>query len=103
MADATRATARRALASLDLTNLDADCDSAAVAKLCERAITPHGPVAAVCVWGRFAGDARRALGPEMAGLVHVACVVNFPEGRDEAETIAAETRRFVDAGADEID
>jgi deoxyribose-phosphate aldolase len=100
MADAMRDVARRALASLDLTNLDADCDREAVLKLCRRASTPFGHVAAVCVWGRFAADARKALA---GGAVHVACVVNFPEGQDALDVIAAETRRFIDAGADEID
>jgi deoxyribose-phosphate aldolase len=100
MADAMRDVARRALASLDLTNLDADCDREAVLKLCERASTPFGHVAAVCVWGTFAGDARAALA---GGMVHVACVVNFPEGQDAPDAVAADTRRFIDAGADEID
>lgn len=100
MADGMRDAARRALASLDLTNLDADCDRAAVLKVCQRASTPFGQVAAVCVWGRFAADARKALA---GSTVHVACVVNFPEGQDTPDAIAADARRFIDSGADEID
>ncbi len=104
MAEAMRDAARRALTSLDLTNLDADCNREAVIKLCRRASTPFGHVAAVCVWGRFATDARTALDAVGGGAaIHVACVVNFPEGRDRPDVVAADTRRFIDAGADEID
>ena len=65
--DATRATAAaRALACLDLTNLDDGCDEAAITDLCRRARTPHGPVAAVCIWPDFVEQARA----ELAGHRH---------------------------------
>ncbi len=64
---ADREVAARALACLDLTNLDADCDAAAIDALCARAVTPHGAVTAVCVW-----PAPRA--PCSALLVWVPCV-----------------------------
>ena len=51
--------ARLALACLDLTSLGDDDDEAAVVSLCERASGPFGTAAAVCVWPRFVGLARR--------------------------------------------
>ena len=53
-----REAARRALACLDLTNLDDGCDPAAISALCARARTARGPVAAVCVWPRFVAQCR---------------------------------------------
>lgn len=92
--------ARRALACLDLTNLDEGCDSAAITDLCARARTPHGPVAAVCVWPRFVAQARAEL--DGSG-VRVATVVNFPGGDDALAVTLAETSGALAAGADEID
>ena len=93
------ANARLALACLDLTSLnDADTE-ADVIQLCERAQGPHGPVAAVCVWPRFAALARRAL---PAGIA-VAAVANFPDGSADIERALRDTRAIVDAGAQEVD
>ncbi len=92
--------AAKALTLLDLTNLADDCDSAAIAKLCAKAVTPHGNVAAVCVWPRFVAEARRHL----AGTsVKVATVANFPAGGDDANTASAEAARSFADGADEVD
>jgi deoxyribose-phosphate aldolase len=95
-----RAVAARALACLDLTNLDDACDAAAIAALCARALTPHGPVAAVCVWPVFVAQAHDAL----AGSgVRVATVVNFPGGDDDVVSVQVATRQVMVDGADEID
>jgi deoxyribose-phosphate aldolase len=92
--------ARRALACLDLTNLDADCDEAAITELCRRAVTPHGPVAAVCIWPDFVAQAK----VELANTpVRIATVVNFPDGEAPLEETRAETRLALADGADEID
>lgn len=96
----TPQTARRAVALLDLTSLNDDDTEASVATLCKRAVTPAGPVAAVCVWPRFIGTARKAL---KGSPVKVATVVNFPTGEDDGATVAADTRAALTAGADEID
>jgi deoxyribose-phosphate aldolase len=92
--------ARRAIACLDLTNLDADCDTEAIARLCQRAATPAGPVAAVCVWPAFVTQARIAL--EGSGA-RVATVVNFPSGEEPIATVIAATARALAEGAEEID
>jgi deoxyribose-phosphate aldolase len=94
------AAAARALACLDLTNLDEDCDLAAVEDLCARARTPHGPIAAVCVWPEFVARARRDLA---RSGIRVAAVVNFPSGDGDLIEIREEVRSVVVDGADEID
>jgi deoxyribose-phosphate aldolase len=93
------ATARLALACLDLTSLnDADTE-ADVAKLCERAQGAHGPVAAVCVWPRFAAFARR----QLPANIGVAAVANFPDGSADIERALRDTGEIVQSGAQEID
>jgi len=93
------ATARLALACLDLTSLnDADTETD-VARLCERAQGPYGPVAAVCVWPRFAALARRLL-PANIG---VAAVANFPDGSADIARAVHDTSEIVQAGAQEVD
>jgi deoxyribose-phosphate aldolase len=91
--------ARIALACLDLTSLNDGDDAAAIDALCTRAVTPWGPVAAVCVWPRFVAQARAALPREVA----VAAVANFPLGAlDEARALA-DAHSIVEAGGDEVD
>ncbi len=93
------AAARTALACLDLTSLnDADTE-ADVARLCERAQGPHGAVAAVCVWPRFAAFARAQLPAHIA----VAAVANFPDGGTDVGRAARDTSAIVQAGAQEVD
>lgn len=91
--------AATALACLDLTDLADGCTAADVAALCAKATTPHGAVAAVCVWPRFVEQARAALPREVA----VATVVNFPYGADRVVPVVAETEQALADGADEID
>ena len=92
-------TARIALACLDLTSLnDADTE-ADVAKLCERAQGAHGPVAAVCVWPRFAAFARR----QLPANIGVAAVANFPDGSADIERALRDTAEIVQSGAQEVD
>lgn len=66
--------AARALALVDLTNLNDGCTAADIDALCARAVTEHGHVAAVCVYPAFVAQAKAKL----AGTpVKVATVVNF--------------------------
>lgn len=100
MTDALQEAAARAIACLDLTSLNNDDTEAVIAALCARAVTPAGPVAAVCVHAPFVVQCRRLL--EGSG-VRVCTVVNFPHGCEDAAAVAAETRAAVADGADEID
>ena len=92
--------ARRAIACLDLTNLNDDCDEEAIENLCRRAATPHGSVAAVCVWPRFVSQSKTLL---FRQSIRVATVVAFPGGDDEAGDVIDMTEAAIDDGADEID
>jgi deoxyribose-phosphate aldolase len=85
---------------IDLTSLNDDDTAATIDALCVKAITPVGPVAAVCVLPQFVSVAAEAL--EATG-VRVATVVNFPDGEDDPEAAARQTAALMDEGADEID
>ena len=93
-------TAKRALGLVDLTNLNDDCTEADITALTGRTVTPHGAVAAVCVWPRFVVQAVK----ELTGTGgKVATVVNFPAGGEDTQAVVAETRQAIADGADEID
>ena len=94
--------AARSLPLLDLTSLGDDDTEADVDELARAAGTPHGPVAAVCVWPRFISTARRRL-DETGANVGVASVANFPDGDPDPERAASDTIAVLDAGGDEID
>lgn len=85
---------------IDLTSLNDDDTAATIDALCVKAITPAGPVAAVCVLPQFVSIAAEAL--EATG-VRVATVVNFPDGEDDPEAAARQTAALLDEGADEVD
>mgnify|MGYP000861028953 FL=1 len=94
-----QASARIALACLDLTSLnDADTETD-IAKLCARAQGSFGPVAAVCVWPRLATFARQNLPSNIA----VAAVANFPDGSADVERAVRDTATIVQSGAQEVD
>ena len=97
---ALRDAARRAIACLDLTSLNDGDDDAAVTALCERARTPAGPVAAVCIWPQFVPTGRRLL--DGSGI-KVCTVVNFPHGRTAIDPVRREIGSALNDGADEID
>ena len=93
------AQARLALSCLDLTSLNDNDTEADVQKLCERAQGPFGPVAAVCVWPRLAGVARRQLPAHIA----VAAVANVPAGSADIAQAVRDTHAIVHSGAQEVD
>lgn len=97
--DTLTAHAQLALACLDLTSLNTDDTQADIARLCERAQTPFGPVAAVCVWPRLAAFARQQLPEHIA----VAAVANFPAGGVNIELAVRDTGEIVQSGAQEVD
>ena len=98
--DPSAATARRAIALVDLTELGDHATDADVTSLCARAVGPHGTVAAVCVWPRHVALAARLL----AGSgVRIATVVNFPGGDDHIDPVVELARSAQADGADEID
>lgn len=92
--------ARRALAALDLTDLGDSTHEDAADALCAKALTPHGPVAAVCLWPQFV---QRAASRLKGTGVRVATVVNFPAGGEDVERMLDDLRETLADGADEID
>jgi deoxyribose-phosphate aldolase len=96
---------RQAIGLLDLTSLNDTDDAAKIARLCARAATPQGPVAAVCVWPRFVAQCRAALGAKSAGdgAIRIAAVANFPHGAADIAGAVADARAIVAAGGDEVD
>ncbi|NIE77514.1 deoxyribose-phosphate aldolase [Pantoea sp. Tr-811] len=103
MTDIDAERARTLIALLDLTSLNDDDDDAQIQALCQRAMTPAGPVAAVCVYPRFAALARRTLDALGGQAIAVACVANFPSGNAALPEVLAQTRQALADGANEID
>jgi deoxyribose-phosphate aldolase len=99
LANDLQSTARITLACLDLTSLNDSDTEADIAKLCQRANSPLGTVAAVCVWPRLAAFARSQL-PVHIG---VAAVANFPHGNFDVDAAVRDTQQIVQAGAQEVD
>jgi deoxyribose-phosphate aldolase len=91
---------------LDLTTLNEDDTDDVVRALCAKAISPRGPVAAVCILSPFIATAREALDAANAPApspVLVATVANFPAGADDPDAAAREVAASVAAGAQEVD
>jgi len=85
---------------LDLTHLQLPVSDEEIAAFCRQAITPLGPVAAVCVYPQFVPIARDILANTP---VKIATVVNFPSGTESDDDIMATTANALKDGATEID
>ncbi len=83
----------------ELTRLRESDTAEAVGVLCDGALGPHGPVAAVCVLPRFVAQCADRL--EGSG-VRIATVAN-PDGDPDADLAARTTAAAVLEGADEVD
>jgi deoxyribose-phosphate aldolase len=92
--------AERALHCLDLTDLTDNCTDQAIDALCRKALDPHGPVAAVCIWPQFVKRARENL---KGSPVRIATVVNFPTGGENVDRVTDDTQEALSDGANEID
>ena len=93
-------TARRALRCLDLTDLTDTCTDHAIDGLFAKALSPHGPVAAVCIWPQFVSRAQDAL---KGSPVRIATVVNFPAGGENVDRVMEDVSEALGDGANEID
>lgn len=92
--------AHRALQCLDLTDLSESGSDAAIDALCTKALTSHGPVAAVCIWPQFVS---RASGALRGSPVSIATVVNFPAGGEDVDRVVDDLHEALGDGANEID
>lgn len=98
---------RLALSMLDLTTLEGKDSPEKVRSLCHKAVTPDASapdlpsVAAVCVYPAMVPIAAETL---LGKRVHIASVATgFPSGQYPLEVRLEDTRRAIEAGADEID
>ena len=91
---------KRIVSLLDLTNLEEDATADDIVKLCQKAITPIGNVAAVCIPAKFIALAKQHLS---ATGICIATVANFPTGTHPLPAIMEEIEFAIAAGADEID
>lgn len=86
---------------LDLTRLEAVTgDEVAIETLCAKALTPLGPVAAVCVHPAYVVLAQGLL---QGSSVAIATVVNFPGGDQSIRETQKEVESVLTDGAEEID
>lgn len=90
----------RIVTMLDLTSLNAADSKEDIKTLCEKAVTPLGHVAAVCVYPEFVGTAVSAL---EGTNVNVATVANFPLGTDDMQDVLRSIQASVVLGANEMD
>lgn len=96
-----------AISMIDLTTLEGKDSAGKVEQMCRKALAPLpgdptvGPVAAVCVYPNLVAVAKRALAGSAVKVASVA--TGFPSGLVPLDLKLEETRRAVEAGADEID
>lgn len=88
------------IACLDLTSLGNNDTEQDIIKLCQKAQTPYGKTAAVCIWPKFIPLAKNIL---RDSGIKIATVVNFPDGSDDLIRLEMEITNAIKAGADEID
>lgn len=105
--EAKRAGILLAISMIDLTTLEGKDSEGKVLQLCQKARhpLPGDPsvpaVAAVCVYPNFVAIARRGLAGSRVKVASVA--TGFPAGLVPLAVKLDETRRAVEAGADEVD
>lgn len=85
---------------LDLTSLNADDTEYTIDELCQKARSPYGNVAAVCVYPKFVPLAKDLTSDSD---IKVATVVNFPKGENNLTKLKKEIYGALDIGANEID
>lgn len=84
----------------DLTSLNTSDSIESITEVCKKAITPYGPVAAVCFYPQFIHVALE----QLAGTsVQVATVINFPEGNEALEKVMQDIGNVLAMGATELD
>lgn len=90
----------RLVSFIDLTSLNDNDTEASIAAFCNKANTPIGPVAAVCVYPEFV---RMVAATFKDTRIKVATVINFPEGNQPIETVLADINHVIEDGANEVD
>ena len=96
-------TAKLAISLMDLTSLTDQETSRDIENLCQKAKSPSGNTAAICICPRFIPLAKKILLQQGTPQIKIATVVNFPHGNDDIAIAVAETKAAVAYGADEVD
>lgn len=91
------------LTTLDLTSLGENDSTANIRALCEKAKTPFGSPAAICVYPEHINGVLNCLNELRLSNTKIATVVNFPDGSTNAGRAERETKRAIAVGATEID
>jgi len=112
-ADTKRSGLLLAVSMIDLTTLEGKDTPEKVRGLCRKAASPGEgriegvpPVAAVCVYPTMVATARQTLdrlGSAGRGVKVAAVATGFPSGQYPLKVRLEDTRRAIEAGADEID
>lgn len=92
--------AQQLVSLLDLTSLNETDTEQIIKALCQKAHTPLGDVAAVCIYPQFVKVAASEL---QASRIKIATVCNFPAGDLSIEATLDEVHYALDRGAHEID
>ena len=92
--------AKELIGLLDLTSLNKDDTETSISKLCQKAQTPYGNTAAVCIYPKFISLAKQKL---QGTDIKIATVVNFPQGGNKCDILAQEVWYALSQEADEID
>jgi deoxyribose-phosphate aldolase len=95
--------AQRALNMMDLTSLTDSESAQDIITLCQKAKSPCGNTAAICIFPRFIPIAKKTLAAQGTPEIKIATVTNFPHGNDDIDIAVAETKAAVAYGADEVD
>lgn len=91
--------AKKLISSLDLTSLNTDDTDEHILSLCQRAATPYGEVAAVCLYPQFIPFAR----DNLPSSIKLATVINFPSGLADLYVLEKELSSAIKLGVDELD
>ena len=84
---------------LDLTSLEGQETEADILKLCQKAETSIGRVAAICIYPQFLNFAKA----HVPTRVKLATVINFPNGSGSDREVLAEVKAALALGAEELD
>ncbi|MBE6443675.1 MAG: deoxyribose-phosphate aldolase [Alphaproteobacteria bacterium] len=85
--------------SLDLTSLNTTDDDNSIKTLCQKAFTPYGNTASVCIYPQFIHYAKTILPKDFK----IATVINFPTGDPNIQLMQKEISAAIKFGADELD
>jgi deoxyribose-phosphate aldolase len=85
---------------IDLTSLNEDDTEEKIAMLCQKAQTPLGNVAAVCLYPAFVATAWKNL---IEPSIKIATVANFPSGHIPIKEVSQIIKKAILDGAAEID